>query len=140
MFEIELFICIKRNLALNNLQRLIYYKNKQTNKQTSLSSIWTQINGFKFVLFDFLIGPHQLLPLRVRVNQGAMTMKEYFTLSKSPADWTKLLGNLRRNENIKTENSKLVYSCLPEKFLLNVDRFAYLFALAKCDTGSTKII
>ena len=31
MFEIELFICIKMDLALNNLQRLIPHKPKQTN-------------------------------------------------------------------------------------------------------------
>ena len=33
LFEIELFICIKMDLALNNLQRLICHKT-QTNKQT----------------------------------------------------------------------------------------------------------
>ena len=32
MFEIELIICIKMDLALNNLQRLIYHET-QTNKQ-----------------------------------------------------------------------------------------------------------
>ena len=32
LFEIELFICIKMDLALNNQQRLIYNKT-QTNKQ-----------------------------------------------------------------------------------------------------------
>ena len=31
MFEIELFICIKTDLALNNQQRLIYHKSKQIN-------------------------------------------------------------------------------------------------------------
>ena len=34
MFERELFICIKIDLALNNLQMLICHKN-QTNKQTN---------------------------------------------------------------------------------------------------------
>ena len=34
LFEIELFICIKIDLALNNLQRWICYK-KATNKQTT---------------------------------------------------------------------------------------------------------
>ena len=38
MFEIELFICIKMDLALNNQQRLIYHKT-QTNKQPIRSSI-----------------------------------------------------------------------------------------------------
>ena len=35
LFEIELFICIKMDLALNYRQRLIYHKqtNKQTNKE-----------------------------------------------------------------------------------------------------------
>ena len=30
LFEIELFICIKMNLSLNNLQRLICHKNQPT--------------------------------------------------------------------------------------------------------------
>ena len=34
MFEIELFICIKMDLALNNQQRLICHKPKQANKHT----------------------------------------------------------------------------------------------------------
>ena len=34
LFEIELFICFKMDLALNILQKLIFYK-IQTNKQTS---------------------------------------------------------------------------------------------------------
>ena len=32
LFEIELIICIKMDLALNNLQRLIYYKNQPTDQ------------------------------------------------------------------------------------------------------------
>ena len=28
MFEIELFICLKMDLALNNLERLMYHKTK----------------------------------------------------------------------------------------------------------------
>ena len=35
MFEIELFICIKMDLALDNLRWLICHKLKQTNKQTN---------------------------------------------------------------------------------------------------------
>ena len=34
IFKIELFICIKMHLALNNLQRLICHKT-QTNQQTT---------------------------------------------------------------------------------------------------------
>ena len=33
LFEIELIICIKMILALNNLKRLIYNKTQTTNKQ-----------------------------------------------------------------------------------------------------------
>ena len=36
LFEIELLICIKMDLAINNLQMLICHKPKQTNKQTKL--------------------------------------------------------------------------------------------------------
>ena len=46
MFEIELFICIKMDLALNNLKRLICHKN-QPNKQSS--SYKLQILFFLFI-------------------------------------------------------------------------------------------
>ena len=39
MFEIELFICIKMNLALNNQQRLICQKNQPTNQPTNQSKV-----------------------------------------------------------------------------------------------------
>ncbi len=39
MFEIELIICIKIDLALNNLQRLICHKNQPTN-QPSCTCAW----------------------------------------------------------------------------------------------------
>ena len=37
------------------------------------------------VLFDPLIGPYQVLPLQVRVDQGAIAMKGYSTFPKAPA-------------------------------------------------------
>ena len=37
MFEKELNICIKMDLALNNLQRLVWHKTKTTNQQIYLS-------------------------------------------------------------------------------------------------------
>ena len=42
MFEIELPICIKMDLALNNLQRLICHKTQTTNQHylDSISSCW----------------------------------------------------------------------------------------------------
>ena len=36
------------------------------------------------VLFDPLIGPYQVLPLRARVDLGAMAMKGYTALPKAP--------------------------------------------------------
>ena len=36
------------------------------------------------VLFDPLIGPHQVLPLRVRVDLRAIATKWYSTFPKSP--------------------------------------------------------
>ena len=41
LFEIELFICIKMDLALNNLQGLIYHK--------------TQINKQMYVYISFIV-------------------------------------------------------------------------------------
>ena len=37
------------------------------------------------VLFDPLIGPHQVLPLRARVDLGAIAMKGYSAFSKAQA-------------------------------------------------------
>ena len=36
------------------------------------------------VLFNPYIGPYQVLPLRARVDQGAMTIKEYSAFPKAP--------------------------------------------------------
>ena len=41
MFEIELIICIKMDLALNNLQRLICYKTQPTNQPTNQHKVDT---------------------------------------------------------------------------------------------------
>ena len=46
MFEIELIICIKMDLALNNLQALLYYKIQLTNQISS--------NSFKNKSTDYL--------------------------------------------------------------------------------------
>ena len=51
LFEIELFFCIKMDLALNNLQRVICHKT-QTNKQTKRKDL-------KF--FKKLVGKIQFL-------------------------------------------------------------------------------
>ena len=48
LFEIELIICIKMDLALNNLQRLICHKNP-TNQPTNHEGF---LVGFKIVLFE----------------------------------------------------------------------------------------
>ena len=37
------------------------------------------------VLFDLLTGPSQVLPLRARVDLGAMEMKWYSVFPKAPA-------------------------------------------------------
>ena len=37
LFEIELVICIKIGLALNNLQRLICHKTQRTNQSTEMT-------------------------------------------------------------------------------------------------------
>ena len=39
----------------------------------------------KTVLFDQLIRPYQVLPLRVRVDQGAMAMRGYSAFPTAPA-------------------------------------------------------
>ena len=48
-------------------------------KQLSLASVHT------LVLFDPYIGPYQVLPLRARVDLGAMATKEYSAFPKAPA-------------------------------------------------------
>ena len=39
MFEIELIICIKMDLALNNLQKLICHKTQLTNLKNQLAAL-----------------------------------------------------------------------------------------------------
>ena len=48
MFEIELFLCTKRDLALNNLQWLIWHQTKPT-KQTIHSSGWSNYINIGFM-------------------------------------------------------------------------------------------
>ena len=61
--------------ALNSFIIAMYYKHNLT----SAFCLHTM-----FVLFGPSIWPYQVLPLRVRVDQGAISMKEYSTLPKSP--------------------------------------------------------
>ena len=52
--------------------------------QLSISRLLSQFKC-QTVLFDPLIGPYQVLPLRVRVDIGTMAIKEYSTFPKPPA-------------------------------------------------------
>ena len=40
---------------------------------------------YKLVIFDPLIGPYKVLPLRVRVDLGAKAMKDNSAFPKAPA-------------------------------------------------------
>ena len=42
-------------------------------------------SNHRLVLFNPLIGPYQVLPLRAGVDLGAMAMKEYSAFPKAPA-------------------------------------------------------
>ena len=53
------------------------YDNNNENEDNSLNIL----SDKKKVLFDEEIGPYQVLPLRVRVDLGVMTMQEYSTFS-----------------------------------------------------------
>ena len=48
--EIELIICIKMDLVLNNLQRLICYKTQPTNQQTNQPSTIHHFGYYESVL------------------------------------------------------------------------------------------
>ena len=43
LFKIELFICIKTDWALNNLQRLIYHKTQTISQPTTCMECWQRI-------------------------------------------------------------------------------------------------
>ena len=51
--------------------------------QTIQFSISTQFK-YQTVLFDPYIGPYQVLPLRAKVDLGAMVMKGYSEFHKAP--------------------------------------------------------
>ena len=59
-FEIELFICIKMGLALNNLHRLICHKN-QLNKQTKNIETKSFFLNFKIQNLNEDINPAEQL-------------------------------------------------------------------------------
>ena len=90
-FKIKLKIKLNIILIFFNLLVPVYFP----------LSICTQLNGSKYnyltvtikhqsfvciqlILFDSSIGPYQVLPLQVRVDQGVMTIKVYSTLLRSP--------------------------------------------------------
>ena len=51
MFELELIICIKMDLALNNQQRLICHKTQPTNQQSiRLPAIRAQVTNYTYSL------------------------------------------------------------------------------------------
>ena len=107
-FEIELFICIKVDLALHHLKWLIchYSKPNQANSIKHQSFVYTPLklsNSFipnksiyhksfvctqfkcQTVLVDPLIGPDQVLPFQVRIDLGVTAMKGYSTFSNALA-------------------------------------------------------
>ena len=54
MFEIELFICIKMDSALNNLQWLICHKTQRTNQPIGITVLNVfRVHFFHFYLFMF---------------------------------------------------------------------------------------
>ena len=61
LFEIELFICIKMHLALNNWQELICHKT-QTNKQAEMQR-HTKISNFNSIRIRFVYEYNPLLLL-----------------------------------------------------------------------------
>ena len=52
--------------------------------QTIQFRISTQFK-YQTILFNLMIWPYQVLPLRVRVDLGAMAMKGYSAFPKAPA-------------------------------------------------------
>ena len=54
MFEIELFICIKVDLELNNLQKFICHKSKQTNKLNWIVWNWTDLDIETVIMLNWI--------------------------------------------------------------------------------------
>ena len=72
MFAIELFICIKMNLALNNLQRLICDKTKQN--KTSLKCADLYIVGYQLLLL-----PCSILSVLLEIIRGIRASNIFFS-------------------------------------------------------------
>ena len=51
--------------------------------QFNLSFVSKQ-SKYQTVLFDLRIGPFQVLPLRIRVDLGAIAIKRYISFPKAP--------------------------------------------------------
>ena len=71
LFYIELIICIKMYLVLNNLQRLICHKTQPTNQTLSQT-----------YLFDPLMGTEYVLLFQVRLDLRVTKTKEWFHIPK----------------------------------------------------------
>ena len=73
MFEIELIICIKIDLALNNLQRLICRKNNQPSNFIIVSLETLDLKFWKEALL--YLGLFWLVPLFLKANVDCMSVQ-----------------------------------------------------------------
>ena len=91
LFEIELFICIKMNLVLNNLQRLICHKTQRINQPTSdlyflmkhcqLSKILTRISLHRLIFIYFFFTRNAIdssFPVNHRINLKECEKKDKY--------------------------------------------------------------
>ena len=79
-------------MLFNSNNSIQHYSFVSTNDSVSNNSILHKsfiFSPFKYqtFIFDPSIGPYQMLPLRVRVDQEVIAMKEYSTFHKSPKPW-----------------------------------------------------
>ena len=94
MFEIELFICIKMDLALNNLQWLICYKTKtnQTSKIRVLVCVFTFFYFHSVVHWNskihMITNPFFLLILVFWPRLGVLCLSKSQRILWIPFSWT----------------------------------------------------
>ena len=57
LFEIELYICIKMDLALNNLQKLMRHKIQTVNQQTNKPKLLKKSDSTSFIFDNHIYQP-----------------------------------------------------------------------------------
>ena len=150
LFEIELIICIKMDLTLNNLQRLIYHKTQPTNQPLLLfyyrERLWYWYIKYIQLLFFLFITQNVWMSKVHRVKDGC-THRDWgmnnqcavflFLLSRLKSSWLYNIPDVNANLHGHTSFSLThcmwtwpLLACHPDNFyIISAENTSILFTL-----------